>query len=140
MTYYEKLPLIKSHDPLNAWPSEVAWQIKNIHYHNVMATKPGMVVTCNEELPSIKSQGPLKAKCCLPSSRDKLNILYLYYHKSYSHQTWKGGDLLWRFPTHKVTQPFEIMWQVKNIFFPLPQSMNSPELAAGWPRLRGSQP
>ena len=36
----------------------------------LVATKPGRVVTCDEELPSIKPRG-------LARSRDKLNIRYI---------------------------------------------------------------
>ena len=36
-----------------------------------------------------------------------LDLLYLNYNKSYGHQTWQGGDLLWEASTQKVTQAFE---------------------------------
>ena len=60
VTYYEKLQLIKSHNPLNAWSNEVMWQICLISTTSMpMATKPGRVVIYNKELPSIKSHNTL---------------------------------------------------------------------------------
>ena len=39
------------------------------------------------------------------SSPQPLKTLYLHYHNAYGHQTWQGGDLPQRAPTHKVTRP-----------------------------------
>ena len=57
-----------------------------------MATEFDRVERYNEELLSIKSQGPLVTWYCEVSLKTRL--FYLYYHKAYDHQTWQGGDLL----------------------------------------------
>ena len=57
-----------------------------------MAAKLGRVWIYNEEISSIKSQGPLMTwsyKSC-----KKLNLLYLYCHTAYSHQNWQDDNLL----------------------------------------------
>ena len=36
-----------------------------------------------------------------------LDLLYLYYHKIYGHQTWQGSDLPWEAYNHKVKKRFE---------------------------------
>ena len=41
------------------------------------------------------------------NSHKLLDLLYIYYNKAYSQQTWQGGDLLWETTTHIVIQPFE---------------------------------
>ena len=47
-----------------------------------IATKPDRVVTYNEELPSIKLQDPGLPGLARPL--DKLNTLYVYYHKTFA--------------------------------------------------------
>ena len=44
--------------------------------------------------------------CGLARSRDKLQLLYLYYYSAYDHQTWHYGDYFWGSPSHNVTRPF----------------------------------
>ena len=62
VTYYEKLPPIKSHNPSSTWSRD---ELKNISVTTIpRATKPGRVVTYNEELPSIKSHGSLISWSC----------------------------------------------------------------------------
>ena len=39
-------------------------------------------------------------------SRDKLKLLYLYYHSAYIHQIWQAGGLPWVASTHIVTPLF----------------------------------
>ena len=33
----------------------------------------------------------------------KVSLLQYNYYNTYDHQTWQGGNILWRAPTHKVT-------------------------------------
>lgn len=67
---------------------------------------------CNEELPSIKPQGPFIT--WFTWSREILDLVYLNYHKAYD-QIWQGGDVLWEASTHKVTQPFEYKITGRNV-------------------------
>ena len=48
----------------------------------LMVVKLGNKLIYNDELPSIKSQGPLMA--CLTRSREKSDLLYLYHHSLWS--------------------------------------------------------
>ena len=64
-----------------------------------MATKRGRM-TYLESLLLLKSPDPLIIWSCL---HDELKSLYLYYYNTYDHETWQGGDIPWRAPTHKVT-------------------------------------
>ena len=60
VTYYERLPSIKLHNPLNKLPYEISWQIKNVLFLPVPeATRVGRVVSYSEGLPTIKSHDHL---------------------------------------------------------------------------------
>ena len=43
-------------------------------------------------------------------SREILDLLYVYYHRAYCHQTWQVCDLQWKASTYKVAKPFELTW------------------------------
>ena len=70
-----------------------------------VATKLDRVKIYNEQFSS-KSHKALWLRG-FTRSREKLDLLYLYNHKAYGHQTWQGGDLLWEASFHKVTWPFD---------------------------------
>ena len=88
------------------WSCEVMWKIKYV-----------MSPLSRDQWP------PNMARCWLPmrefhpwvyitlytrshvSSRNQIKK-YLRCSNTYGHQTWKGGDLLWGAPTHKITWPF----------------------------------
>ena len=90
-----------SHEDLQPFEHVLTWvhvMIKNISATTVsIATKPdmdftmtmtiklGRVVTYNEELPSIKSQGPSITWFFKVVSQ--INALYFSYHKVYDHYT-----------------------------------------------------
>ena len=71
-----------------------------------MTTKPGRVVTYNEELPSIKLQDPLTTWSCIVARlRYKLNTLFLHYHNDYGLRNVAGWLNTMRsfFPSHKIS-------------------------------------
>ena len=97
----------KSHDHILTWSYEIKWQTKIIFTILMpMATKLDKVVIYNKELWSrpkaFWSRGLLR-------SRKLSDLLCLYHHKAYAHQTWQSGELLGEAAKHKVTQPFEYM-------------------------------
>ena len=40
VTYYERLPSIKLHNPLNKLPYKISWQIKNVLFLPLQCLKP----------------------------------------------------------------------------------------------------
>ena len=72
-----------------------------------MATKLGRVGIYNQELPSIKSKGPLIRWSQKVMWKIRSIISQLYLHKVYGYQTWQGCDLLWGASTHNVTKRFK---------------------------------
>ena len=112
VTYCERFPLIKPHDPLITWSYELMWLIEYIIFPPV------------EDL--------FHRSCKI-----KLKALYIHYHNAKTdHQTSKGGYLVWGAPTHIVTWRFDhvvlwIIWQTKNIVSSLPQCLCPPNLE-GW--------
>ena len=64
---------------------------------------------------------------------------YFQFREAYGHQTYQGGDLGWRDPTHKVTWHFDVVvtCQIKNVKSPLSQSLWTPNLAGWWLWMRG---
>ena len=72
-----------------------------------MTTEFDRMAIYNEEVASIKFQGPLTT--WIARSGEKFDALYLYYNKIHGHQTWQGGDFLWEASCHKITPSFECM-------------------------------
>ena len=72
----------------------------------------------------------------LARSRDTLELLYLYNHNGYGHQTCHGGVLSWGAFTHKATWPM-VKWQTKTIVSPLSKCLWPPNLAEWWLMFRG---
>ena len=83
VTYLKRLLPIKSYGSKNTWSCEITRQFKNISFTMTMfvATKLDRVVTYYESLPI---QCPLIPQSRgLVNSYDKLNTLYLHFHKTY---------------------------------------------------------
>ena len=132
VTYLERLPPIKSHDPLITWSCEMRWQIKNTStFTMVISTNFGRMVTHKEELPILNSHdssciiftstrltkqvkmvtyrkglSPIKSHNSLNRFLREVSHIKYRYHNAYGHQTCQGGDILLGTPTHDVTWTF----------------------------------
>ena len=63
-------------------------------------------------------------------SLDILKTFYRHLHWTNAHQTWRGGDSLWRASTHKLTQPVnicsgEVTQQIKYYIFTITRLMDT---------------
>ena len=69
-----------------------------------MATKLGRMITYLDSLLPLKSQDPLITWSCEITWQTKLLYIHvvLQSYVTNDHQTWQGGDIPWRAPTHKL--------------------------------------
>ena len=95
VTYHERLPPIKSHDPLTKWPFEITWQTKIIL---------SLLPECLRPPNLVRLWNTLRSSSYLTLwSR----VLYLHYQSVYGHQTWQDDTLPWWATTYKSTWPFD---------------------------------
>ena len=132
VTYNEKIPPIKSHDPSNMWSRKVIWQIKKIALTSMpMATKLGKMVPCSEKLVSIKVHDPKILSCevlwqiwiqyiststrPIASKRGKVSTNLEWFSAIKSHD-------------RAITWSHKIIWQIKNVICLLPQCLWPPNV------------
>ena len=135
VTYHERLPPLKSYDPLNTWSWEIIWQTKSI-ISLIRATKLGRMLTYLKRLPHIKLLNTLFT--WLTRSRDKLKPIFPL---PLSMGTILGRMVTYLegFPLIKshdalITWSCEIMWhtkKTKTIIHP-PDSLWPLNLAGWW--------
>ena len=67
----------------------------------------------DEETPTNKSRDLLTTYSC-----DKWKTLHMHSYSCNNHETWQGGDLVWREPIHQEYAPL-ITWsrdKLKNLY------------------------
>ena len=97
VTYHERLSHVKPDGP--ARPRDKLKPL-SLHYHNAYGHEAWQIGN-SEGLSTINSYDYLVMCFCEISS--KLKKLYFHCHNAKGHQTWQTADLLWGFPTQKVT-------------------------------------
>ena len=79
--------ITQNKERLIKWSCMVTWQSLYLHYYNDYGYQTWQGDSSVIKNFSVESQNLLR-------SHEKLNALYLYYHKTSSHWIWQGGELL----------------------------------------------
>lgn len=130
----------KSHIFLIIWLRNVTWKNKNIIFPVPQDLSASILGEWWVRLRSFHypSHSSLWSSGHLISS-DKINTLYLHFHKIDKHQTWQRGYLglgtLTRKVTPLITLSIDLTWQIRNVTSPLSQDLLPTILAGWWPSL-----
>ena len=139
ITWHERLPSIKSHDPLIMWSCKITWHDRlNCYVFTVrvpMAIKICTMVTYLVELLPIKSHDPqmtwyIKTNTCsiyLPIAT-KLGRMVIYLYRLLPIKSYEP----------LITWSCKIMWNTKTIIFEPVEYLWSPNLAGWKPTFMGS--